>query len=210
MSDQEERERERERERGSHGCLRHLQDDIGRTHRSAASSILLLPKGTSYHTHTHSLSLSLTHISPTHTHTHTHTPGPWRRGSTWPNTPAAPDWLLEASNTPPAPQPARLCLETERLRCYHYRPLLQHRSALLWSPSLFQKMSDSLIVKILLNHTVNEWLNRTWWCAIKVITFGLITWCCTILLHHNTGSYTKYFTLSEFRFIVFIFSWIHE
>lgn len=68
-----------------------------------------------------SLSFSLSFSSPP--------PAPGRRGSTWPNTPAASDWLPRASNTPPAPQPARLCLETGRLCCYHHRPLLQHRSA---------------------------------------------------------------------------------
>lgn len=41
------------------------------------------------------------------------TPSPWHRGSTWPNTPAASDWLLKGSNAPPAPRSARLCLETE-------------------------------------------------------------------------------------------------
>ena len=69
-----------ERERGGHVCLRHLQDDIGRTHRSAASSILPLPKGTSYHTLSLSfflslhVSFSLAHIStPSSSSTHTHT-----------------------------------------------------------------------------------------------------------------------------------------
>lgn len=37
----------RDSKEGSHACLRHLQDDIGRTQGSAASSVLLLPKGTS-------------------------------------------------------------------------------------------------------------------------------------------------------------------
>lgn len=109
-------------------------------------------------THTHSLYVSHPHQHPT---THTHMPSPWRRGSTWPNTPAASDWLLKASNTPPAPQPARLCLETERLRCYHYRPLLQHHSAqMLWSPSSCQKMSDSQR-KTPPNDKIYERLNRT-------------------------------------------------
>lgn len=35
------------------------------------------------------------------------------RSSTWPNTPRASDWPLKAGNPPPAPQPERLCLETE-------------------------------------------------------------------------------------------------
>lgn len=40
-------------------------------------------------------------LPPHPPHRHTYKPTPWRRGSTWPNTPAASDWLLKASNTPP-------------------------------------------------------------------------------------------------------------
>lgn len=112
------------------GGLRHLQDDIGRTHRSAASSILELPKGTSYLSLTHTLCmfLSRNNIS-THppavatTHTRRYTASPRQRGCTWPNTPAASDWLQKASNTPPLP--SQRDSAWKQRGCYHYRPLPQ-------------------------------------------------------------------------------------
>lgn len=135
-------------EGGSHGCLRHLQDDIGRTHRSAASSILLLPKGTSYHTQTH-----------------THRPSPYSNvalpGRTHPQ-------LLIGCWTPAVLPllPSRQDSAWKQSGCAatgHCCSAVQ-----LWTTSLFEETSSSQ-GKIKHHDNTQRWFNGAWRYVVEVI-----------------------------------------